>query len=424
MNKNKIQKGWIMLIVCMLIQAIPFCIASGIQPLFMGSVIQEYGFSLTGFSLIFSIGTIVSALVAPVIGSLFAKVNLKLIYTAGAILTGGGFMAFSMCTELWQFYVVAAIVNIGAAVISSIGVPLLINSWFDGNVRGKALGIAFSGGSIGNIFMQQLVIRSIVANGTSKSYFIFGLVALVVALVIALFLVKMPKDISEVVKGSNDSIEEEALNEIDMSYTLKEAQSNKFFWMFGIGFLFVGLYVSAYSIQYANYFQNVLKLSPNVIALTGSIFAIFSLSGNVIGGVLFDKLGVIKTLLISAVAVIASGVFIILAGSNTIFAHLHSIFKGIAVFVYMMTPAYVVGQYFGKKAYGSILGMLQLVFAIGFSAGSVLFGVLAGALGYNTTWIIILGFVVAAFICLIAAAKGMTKLNEERKVKIEAGIAA
>ena len=423
MNRNKIQRGWIILAVCMLIQAIPFCIASNIQPLFMGSVIKEHGFSLTGFSLIFSIGTIVSALVAPVIGSLFSKVNLKLIYTLGAILTGGGFMAFSMCTQLWQFYLVAAIVNIGSAIISSIGVPLLINSWFDGNIRGKALGIAFAGGSIGNIFMQQLVIRSIVANGTSKSYFIFGLVALVVALIIALLLVKMPQDDSEVVTVSNNS-KEKCGNEIDISYSLKEAQNNKFFWIFGIGFLFVGLYVSAYSVQYANYFQNILNLSPNVIALTGSIFAICSLAGNVVGGVFFDKLGVIKTLLISAIAVAASGMFIILAGSNPIFAHLHSAVKGVAVFVYMMTPAYVVGEYFGKKAYGSILGMLQLVFAIGFSAGSVLFGVLAGVLGYNITWMIILGFVVCAFVCLITASNGMIKLNKERKKKIELSEAA
>lgn len=52
-NKKKIQKGWMMLIVCMLIQAVPFCIAQIIQPLFISSVIQEHGFSLTGFSLIF-----------------------------------------------------------------------------------------------------------------------------------------------------------------------------------------------------------------------------------------------------------------------------------------------------------------------------------------------------------------------------------
>lgn len=424
MNKNKIQKGWMMLAVCMLIQAVPFCIASSIQPVFMGSVIKEHGFTLTGFSLLFSIGTIVSAIASPIIGSLFAKVNLKLIYTVGAIFTGAGFMAFSMCTKLWQFYLVAAIVQVGTAIISAIGVPLLINSWFDGNVRGKALGIAFAGGSIGNIFMQQLVIRSIVANGTSKSYFLFGLAALVVALVVALFLVKMPKDDSEVVTGKNDSIKEENKNEIDISYTLKEAQNNKFYRLFCLGFLFVGLYVSAYSVQHANYFQNSLNLSPNVIALTGSIFALCSLGGNVIGGILFDKLGVIKTLLISLVAVLASGIFILLAGSNPIFAHLHSALKGLAVFAYMMTPAYIVGEYFGKKAYGSILGMLQLIFALGFSAGSVLFGILAGALGYNTTWMIILGFVVCAFTCIITAAKGMIKLNKERKAEIEANIAA
>ncbi|MEG0857365.1 MAG: conjugated bile salt MFS transporter [Terrisporobacter sp.] len=424
-NKRKgIQKGWMMLAVCMLIQAIPFCVAANIQPLFMGSVIEEHGFSLTGFSLIFSIGTIVSAIAAPIIGGLFAKVNLKIIYTVGAILTGGGFMAFSMCTELWQFYVVAALVNIGSAVISAIGVPLLINSWFDGNIRGKALGIAFAGGSIGNIFMQQLVMRSIVANGTSKSYFIFGTLALVVALVIALFLVKMPKNINEVVKGNNTSEEDINTEEIDISYTLKEAQSTKFFWMMGIGFLFVGLYVSAYSIQYATYFQNILKLEPSVIALTGSIFAMCSLAGNVIGGLLLDKLGVTKTLMLSAVAVLASGVFIMLAGNNTIFAHIFSAVKGLAVFVYMMAPAYMVGEYFGKKEYGGILGMLQLVFAIGFSTGSVLFGTLALALGYNTTWIIILGFVVCAFISLITASKGMTKLNEERRAKLDNKMAA
>ena len=145
-NKKKIQKGWMMLIVCMLIQAVPFCIASNIQPLFISSVIQEHGFSLTGFSLIFTIGTIVSAIAGPFIGSLFGKVNLKAIYTVGAVLCGGGFMLFSYCNTLPMFYGVAAIVQVGAAIMSGIGVPILINAWFDGKTRGKALGLAFAGG--------------------------------------------------------------------------------------------------------------------------------------------------------------------------------------------------------------------------------------------------------------------------------------
>lgn len=424
-NKKGIQKGWIMVIVCMLIQAVPFGIASNIQPLFIHPVTSEYGFSLTGFSLLFTIGTIVAAIAAPIIGTLFSKINLRIIYTVGAILCGGGFTLFSMCTKLWQFYAVAAVVQVGTAIISSIGVPLLINSWFDSNIRGKALGIAFAGGSIGNIFLQQLATRSLVANGPSKSYLIFGLVSLITAIPIALFLVKMPKDNSEVVKGNNKEQEENTNSkEVDISYTLKEAQKNKFFWMMSIGFLFVGLYVSAYSVQYANYFQGVLKLDAAVIATAGSIFAVSSLGGNVLGGLLFDRLGVLKCLSLSAVFVFISGIFILLSGNNPIYAYLFSAVRGLAVYVYMMAPAYMVGQYFGKKEYGGILGMMNLVFAIGFSCGSVLFGVLVSSFGYNTTWMIILGFVTMAFILLLISAKGMEKQNEQRKASKQTNILA
>ena len=424
-NKKGMQKGWIMVIVCMLIQAVPFGIASNIQPLFIHPVTSEYAFSLTGFSLLFTIGTIVSAIAAPIIGTLFSKINLRIIYTAGAILCGGGFALFSMCTELWQFYTVAAVVQVGTAIISSIGVPLLINSWFDSNIRGKALGIAFAGGSIGNIFLQQLATRSLVANGPSKSYLIFGLVSLITAIPIALFLVKMPKDNNEVVKVNNKEQQENTNSkEVDISYTLKEAQKNKFFWMMSIGFLFVGLYVSAYSVQYANYFQGVLKLDAVVIATAGSIFAVCSLGGNVLGGLLFDKLGVVKCLSLSAVFVFISGIFILLSGNNSIYAYLFSAVRGLAVYVYMMAPAYMVGQYFGKKEYGGILGMMNLVFAVGFSGGSVLFGVLASSFGYNTTWMIILGFVAMAFILLLTSAKGMEKQNEQRKASKQTNIVA
>ncbi|MGL5329146.1 MAG: conjugated bile salt MFS transporter [Peptostreptococcaceae bacterium] len=418
-NKKGIQKGWVIVIAALLIQAIPFGVASNIQPLFISPVTQEYGFSLTGFSLLFTIGTIVSALAAPFIGKLFGKVNLKLMYIVGSVLTGTGFMAFSLCRELWQFYLVGGIVQVGVSVISSIGIPLLINSWFDGSVRGKALGIAFAGGPIGNIFLQQLATRSLVANGPSQSYFIFGIAALVVSLPIALFMLRMPKDASEIVTGnkSDNSTDKNNTTE-EVSITLKEAQKMKPFWMIGLGFAFIGVFISAYSVQYANYFTTELQLDPSVVALTGSIFAFCGLIGSLVGGFLFDKLGTVKTLVISGIAFLAAGISIMFAGQNVIFAHLFSAIRGLGVFVYMMTPAVLVGQYFGKKEYAAILGMLNLMFAIGFSLGSVLFGVFAGAFGYNMTWIIMAGFVVAAFLSLIVACKGMEKINKELKAKL------
>ena len=157
LNKSKkLATGWLIVVACMLIQAIPFGVASNIQPQFVSYVVEEKGFTLAGFSLIFTLGTVVSAVASPFIGMMFNKVNVKTMYLLGGILSGGGFLAFSMCQELWQFYIVAGVVQVGTAAISSIGVPLLINGWFDELSKGKAMGLAFAGGSIGNIFLQQL----------------------------------------------------------------------------------------------------------------------------------------------------------------------------------------------------------------------------------------------------------------------------
>ena len=412
-KNKKIATGWLIVIACMIVQAIPNGIVANTQALYMYPVMQAKGFTVPQFSLIFTIGTIVPAIIGPFIGAMYGKLNTKMFYLAGGLLLSCGFMSFSIADKLWQFYAIAAIVQIGSSIISGIGIPMLLKSWFDETSKGKAMGIAFAGGSIGNIFLQQLVMRTISSGGYAHSYFVFGIVALIAIVPIALFMIRMPKNQAEIVRGKSQS-KEEKTESIDISYTLKEAQKNKYFWIMGVGLLFVGIYVSAYSIQYAAYFQGQLQLSPTTIATTGSLFAIASLAGNLLGGILFDKLGILKTLLIASVAVIGCGVSLLMAGNSPMFAHAHSILKGVAVFVYMMAPAYMVGSFFGSKEYGSILGLINLNFAIGFSAGSALFGVFAEKFGYNTTWTGILVCVVIAFVLLVTAAKGMTKVNKER----------
>ena len=108
-----------------------------------------------------------------------------------------------------------------------------------------------------------------------------------------------------------------------------------------------------------------------------------------------------------------------MAGTSPLFAHVHSILKGLAMFVYMMTPAYMVGAFFGNKEYGSILGLINLNFALGFCSGSALFGVFVEKFGYNVTWMGILVCVVIAFTSLIIVAKGMTKANKERMERLK-----
>ena len=60
-DKKRFSTAWIVVVACMLIQAIPFGVASNIQPQFVSYVVSEKGFTLAGFSLIFTLGTVASA---------------------------------------------------------------------------------------------------------------------------------------------------------------------------------------------------------------------------------------------------------------------------------------------------------------------------------------------------------------------------
>ncbi len=151
-NNNSIKKKYFMVFICMFMQAIPFGVAQNIQPLFIPYVINNFGFSLAGFSLIFTFGAMASAAFSPFLGKLFGKVNIKVLFIVGTMLSSLGFLGFGFANTLPQFYILSAISQIGCVLFSGLGVPYVINNWFPKKGRGKALGIAFSGGSIGNTF--------------------------------------------------------------------------------------------------------------------------------------------------------------------------------------------------------------------------------------------------------------------------------
>ena len=402
-NKKKFSTGWLIVVACMLIQAIPFGVASNIQPQFVSYVVEENGFTLAGFSLIFTLGTFVSAIASPFIGTMFKKVNTKVIYLLGCLLSGGGFLAFSMCNQLWQFYLVAAVVQVGTAAISSIGVPLLINSWFDEVSKGKAMGLAFAGSGLGNIFLQQLVSNSLVANGASKSYMIFGVLSLIVGIPVSLFMLRMPKDDSEVVRAKNAQEEKTTTNSANSGFTFKEATKLKFFWMFGFGLFFLGMYVSALAVQYPAYLKGYVGISPKLVGTIGSTFALFSLFGNLVGGAIFDKLGTTKGLVVAFLLAAVSCLALIFA------QNIH----GLAILF-----ATLKGSFFGQKDFGSILGVVQIFFAVGFAAGSSVFGLLVDKLGYTFAWSTIFVFIVICYVSLIVASIGMQKLNKARNNEV------
>ena len=309
-KQKKFFYGWVIIAVCLLVQAVPFGVGSNLPPTFINYVVKAEGFSFASFSLMFTIGTIISAVCSPFIGKLFTKVNVKVLYIVASILVGVGFMAFAFAgNHLIAYYILAGIVQVGVATMSSIGVPTLINAWFKVN-KGTAMGIAFSGGGLGNIFLQMIAGKwlSDPAIGYKGAYIRFGAIALVISLILSIFFVRMPKSKEELEANipKKKKGDENATHHISWGYTVSEATKMPQFWMIGISFIFVGFYVSGVALQFIAYLQSIEEAGILLIpsARIASMFGLFSIFGSILGGMLFDKLGLAKSYSFAGILVV------------------------------------------------------------------------------------------------------------------------
>ena len=415
-NKIDNKKKYFIVFICMFLQAVPYSIAQNIQPLFVPYVIKQFGFSLAGFSLIFTCGAIASAIFSPVLGNVFEKVNIKLLFLVGATLSAVGFMGFGFSHNLAQFYVLAAMQKVGCLLFSGIGVPYLINSWFPKEGRGKALGIAFSGGSIGNVFLQQITSQMLASRGATYSYIFFGVLALVCSLPIVMIFVRLPK------AGEVEVVEENESEEVQTSgfdgLGAKATKQNKYFWLFSIGYAIIAVSISALSTQYATYFTGELGLSATLVGTLGSVFAAFCLIGNVSGGALFDKIGTLKTMTISMLLQGVAIVALIFCAKVPALAFLFSIAYGLNVYSYMSAPAFMTTDVFGKKESSKIFGTISLLFALGYAFGSTLVGMIVDKVGFGAAWIVMLGCVVVGYTLLLGSIKKVKEQYAEMEVEI------
>ena len=415
-NKIDNKKKYFIVFICMFLQAVPYSIAQNIQPLFVPYVIKQFGFSLAGFSLIFTCGAIASAIFSPVLGNVFEKVNIKLLFLVGATLSAVGFMGFGFSHNLAQFYALAAMQKVGCLLFSGIGVPYLINSWFPKEGRGKALGIAFSGGSIGNVFLQQITSQMLASRGATYSYIFFGVLALVCSLPIGMIFVRLPK------AGEVEVVEENEAEEVQTSgfdgLGAKATKQNKYFWLFSIGYAIIAVSISALSTQYATYFTGELGLSATLVGTLGSVFAAFCLIGNVSGGALFDKIGTLKTMTISMLLQGVAIVALIFCAKVPALAFLFSIAYGLNVYSYMSAPAFMATDVFGKKESSKIFGTISLLFALGYAFGSTLVGMIVDKVGFGAAWIVMLGCVVVGYTLLLGSIKKVKEQYAEMEVEI------
>lgn len=152
------------------------------------------------------------------------------------------------------------------------------------------------------------------------------------------------------------------------------------------------------------------------MANVDSIFAFFFIFGNLFGGFLFDKLGIKGSLMLAGSMVIGCSLCLIFVPTLNFLGYVFAVLLGISMFSYIIGPSYLSGALFGDREFGTILGIIQVFFAIGYAVGTVIFGLSVENLGYTTAWSITIVYALVAYSCLLISSVGIEKYNKNINV--------
>ena len=401
--KDKSYYKYTILIACFLLMAFPFSIINSIHSLFITPVTKALGFSKTAFSLLFTISAITVAISSPIIGKLMNLFPLKIIMSVASFFAGFGFIAYSFCTTLTSFYIVAVIVAIGMTGLTSLPVSLMITNWFPAK-KGIALGIAFAGIGTGTFFFMQIITRVIQSKGYPYAYLLLGGLILLVTLPISLLIVqKAPK--TSIITKLNMKTKKIS----NMSKELNQKKSlplGKAFFFFLLALFLLGMTISGTKVHVQPYLD-VTGYNAIHNANIGSTIAVVSLFGNLVAGYLFDRIGIRKAVLFYGSLNLLSTICLIFLNINFI-SFVFAILFGLALNLPSLLPSYGVNALFPDYDYATTLGFTNLFFTIGSSIGPTLTGVFADhILGYRGAWV----FYAIIVICYMFSLLKMTTTN-------------
>lgn len=198
-----INYGWVMVLVVFVLSGLAFGSMASIS-VFLKPVSLEFGWSRGQTSFAYSIASFASAAFGVIWGQVADKYGTRWFGFAGAICMSLVLLALSSLDSIFQFYLLYFLFGaMGSALLFS---PLYANVgfWFREN-PGLALGLAASGGAIGQAFIPHLSGILIESSGWKAAYIDLAIIYILIALPISFLIKESPWRIS----ARTDSEQEE-----------------------------------------------------------------------------------------------------------------------------------------------------------------------------------------------------------------------
>jgi len=373
---------------------------------------QEFGWSRGDISQAFSLSLFVMSLVFPFIGRLVDRFGARKVIIPSILLFGLGLMSLSLLSaNIWQLYAVYILLGLVGGGTAPVPYSNVLSHWFDKR-RGLALGIAMVGLGLGAFVMPSLAQMLIVSQGWRQAYIVFGLMVMVITIpIVGLFFKETPEMVG--LRPDGDVINPNQPNgsEQKIGLSAQEARQTHTFWILVGAFFLMSASVHGCLIHLVPLLTD-RGISPQLAAGATSLFGAALLFGRVGAGYLLDHF------FASSVALCffcgsALGLLLLWSGVTGTAAFIAAFLVGLGMGAEGDIIAYLIGRYFGLRAFGEIYGYAFGAFTLGGVSGPLLMG-----RGFDATGSYSLGLGVFVVVTLIAAGL-MTRLGPYRKWEVE-----
>ena len=373
---------------------------------------QEFGWSRGDISQAFSLSLFVMSLVFPFVGRLVDRFGARKVIIPSILLFGLGLMSLSLLSaNIWQLYAVYILLGLVGGGTAPVPYSNVLSHWFDKR-RGLALGIAMVGLGLGAFVMPSLAQMLIVSQGWRQAYVMFGLMVMVVTIpIVGLFFKETPEMVGLRPDGDVINPNHPNTSEQKIGLSAQEARQTHTFWILVGAFFLMSASVHGCLIHLVPLLTD-RGISPQLAAGATSLFGAALLFGRVGAGYLLDHFFASSVALCFFCGT-ALGLLLLWSGVTGTAAFIAAFLVGLGMGAEGDIIAYLIGRYFGLRAFGEIYGYAFGAFTLGGVSGPLLMG-----RGFDATGSYSLGLGVFVVVTLIAAGL-MTRLGPYRKWEVE-----
>jgi sugar phosphate permease len=343
-------------------------------------ILTEFGWSRATTSLAFSFARLEGGIEGIITGPLTDKFGPRLLVRIGWTMAALGFLMMYYIDSFWMFIVsYSLLLTLGMDAGLYVPLQTTVAKWFN-KKRGLALGLLTSGGALGGALIVPLVAWLIVTYGWRTSVLILAAAALVIGWGMS-FVLKPhgpehyglhmdgkkrnpAADTPSTAEGGHRSAKDNAEHE---GLTLKEAMKTRAFWMLAAAAIFAQTTLSAVVVHQIPLIED-MGVSKVLAASALGTMTVMSVPGRLSGGWLADRWNVQYLYFIASI-VQATGLFILSRATSMSGVWLFVVIYGLSYGMRITIDPAMRARFFGRKAFGSIMGYIGAFAILGSFAG-------------------------------------------------------